>query len=67
MPGMNGIEVVKKLRSTSTHKNTPFIFITGYADPLLETEMKKMEPAAVLHKPFDVQDLLQSISKIIGN
>jgi len=59
MPGMNGIELVRKLRSDGTP--CPVILITGHGDVALAVEAMKAGAADFLEKPFDDTALLDAI------
>lgn len=59
MEGMNGVELIQKARSLRPH--LPVMLITGYAD-LTED----MDDIAVLHKPFQVADLLSNLHTLLG-
>ncbi len=65
MPGMNGIEVVKLIRSK--HENIPVIFVTGYADQKLQEEAQKLNPTAYVHKPFDALELTEIVKSSLGS
>jgi two-component system, LuxR family, response regulator FixJ len=59
MPGMNGIELVRKLRSDGTP--CPVILITGHGDVALAVEAMKAGAADFIEKPFDDTALLDAI------
>jgi len=59
MPGMNGIELVRKLRSDGTP--CPVILITGHGDVALAVEAMKAGAADFIEKPFDDTTLLDAI------
>ena len=59
MPGMNGIELVKHLRSEGT--TCPVILITGHGDVSLAVEAMKAGAADFIEKPFDDTALLDAI------
>jgi two-component system response regulator FixJ len=59
MPGMNGIELVRKLRSAGTR--SPVILITGHGDVALAVEAMKAGAADFIEKPFDDTALLEAI------
>ena len=57
MPGMNGVEVLKKLKSSGKH--TPkFIFFTAYSTPELEESAKSLGAFAFLKKPIKVEKII---------
>ena len=63
MPGINGLEAMKTIYQG---KKIPTIFITGYADPLLEEEAKQTDAVAYIYKPFDLSDLMEKVKKVLG-
>ncbi len=64
MPGMDGLELQKKLIERKL--NIPIIFISAHDDPL--TFRKALDAGAVtfLHKPLDEQELIMAICKATG-
>jgi two-component system, LuxR family, response regulator FixJ len=59
MPGINGIELLKRLR---TEPNPPsIIVITGHGDVPLAVEAMKQGAADFLEKPFDDEEMLAAI------
>lgn len=64
MPGKNGVETIREiqtLREGLRKTCPPVIFLTGFADPKLETEARTLNPFAYVFKPFDTEELLQLI------
>ena len=64
MPGLNGIETVRRIFESLKDRNVnkmPTIFITGYADEKLETEARSLNPKAYIHKPFDLEEFLKRV------
>lgn len=59
MPGMSGIELVRKLRSSG--KPWPVILITGHGDVALAVEAMKAGAIDFIEKPFDDAALLGAI------
>ena len=59
MPGMTGIELVRKLRSVGTQ--CPVILITGHGDVALAVEAMKAGASDFIEKPFDDTALLDAI------
>jgi DNA-binding response OmpR family regulator len=52
MPGINGYEAIRRLKSDGAHKEIPVIFLSAMDDA--QSEMKGLELGAVdyIHKPF---------------
>lgn len=59
MPGMNGIELVRKLKSGGV--SCPVILITGHGDVALAVEAMKAGAVDFIEKPFDDAVLLDAI------
>jgi two-component system response regulator FixJ len=59
MPGMNGIELVRKLKSDGV--SCPVILITGHGDVALAVEAMKAGAVDFIEKPFDDAVLLGAI------
>jgi len=69
MPGMNGVEIIEKIKkekSIKGQKQMPIIFITGYADEVIEKKARVLSPVGYLYKPFDNEKLLNAIKKILN-
>ncbi len=62
MPDLSGAEFVKFLRSLG--KMDPVIFITGYATKDFVLTALRLGAADVLEKPFDNDELLQTIDRV---
>lgn len=63
MPGQDGVKTVRQIKNLLGKKDIPVIFITGYADELLEQEAEKLNPVAYIYKPFDTFKLLDLIKR----
>lgn len=59
MPGLNGIEFVKRLRSSDRNRTAPVIFVSGKGLEL-DTEMLRQEydVRKVMFKPFSPRELI---------
>jgi CheY-like chemotaxis protein len=55
MPGKNGLDVLAGLRCANG--STPFILITGFSDLQIHAEARRLGAAAVLAKPFALEQL----------
>ena len=67
MPGMNGIAVCNTLKCLPATRDLPVLMMTGR--PSLETDLRAMRAGAlaVLDKPFEVENLLATISRFAGS
>jgi two-component system response regulator FixJ len=59
MPGMDGLELQRKLLADQDH--TPVIIMTGHADVALAVEAMKAGAVDFFEKPFDNEILLEAI------
>ena len=59
MPGMSGIDLLRRLRELKI--DVPVIVITGHGDVPLAVEAMKIGAADFLEKPFDDDALLASV------
>jgi len=64
MPGLNGIELVRKLKGRGAA--CPVILITGHGDVALAVEAMKAGAADFIEKPFDDDALLDAIRAALG-
>jgi len=65
MPGMNGIELVRHLRSNPNFKSVPVIFLTAKTSPLDVIEGINSGARHYVTKPFQMKDLLEKVAKAI--
>jgi len=61
MPGMNGVELMNRVKKHSP--TTPVFLITGYAHLHTLVEESNHKPDAYLEKPFNLPDLYKLIRK----
>lgn len=69
MPGKNGVETVREIRSLQEGRGkppTPVVFLTGFADPTLEAQAQRLNPVAYIFKPFDTVKLLELIDSALS-
>ena len=62
MPGMSGLELLKKIRQD--HHETSLVLITAYGTDTLEDEMHRLG-IGYITKPFEMPILLKSIDGLI--
>jgi two-component system response regulator FixJ len=65
MPGMNGLELVRQLKSRGL--SLPIVMITGHGDVPLAVEAMKAGVADFLEKPFDDDALLRAINAAMAH
>jgi signal transduction histidine kinase/DNA-binding response OmpR family regulator/ligand-binding sensor domain-containing protein len=65
MPFMDGFELVNKLRHSETTSHIPIIILTAKADITSKIEGLKHGAEAYLEKPFNKEELLVRITKLL--
>jgi CheY-like chemotaxis protein len=63
MPGWTGLEVLAGLNSAGCH--TPMVLITAFGDPEVHAAGKRLGAAAVLDKPFDLNELSSLAARLL--
>ncbi len=66
MPVMNGIEALKKIRSTAGINRMPVIMLTAMSEKNHVTDILKLGVNDYVIKPFDKNVLIDKIKKVIG-
>lgn len=61
MPGMNGIEVLHRLRSSQEKNQLPVVVITAGGEYDIEERVLEAGATACLQKPIDVERLKETI------
>lgn len=65
MPGMNGVELSKKI--SELHPGIRTLYISGYSGNLLEQYDLKVDEVNFLHKPFLPEKLMQTVKNILSS
>jgi two-component system chemotaxis response regulator CheY len=66
MPGMNGIALIREIRKLPTYTGVPIIFLTTESDAALKAEAKAAGATGWIVKPFEGEQLLAAVRKVIG-
>jgi len=66
MPVMNGIEFIRKFRQHPSSKGVPIILLTTESDDELKRQAKEAGATGWIVKPFNQEQLLNVIKKVIG-
>jgi two-component system chemotaxis response regulator CheY len=66
MPGMNGIALIREIRKLPNYIGVPIIFLTTESDPELKKEAKAAGATAWIVKPFQQDQLLTAVRKVLG-
>jgi DNA-binding response OmpR family regulator len=67
MPGMSGMELCEKIRADDKLKSLKIAFLTAATfSQKGSNDLKRMNVKDYIKKPFDYQELIKRIKKIIG-
>ena len=66
MPNMDGLTLIKELRALPSFKGVPIIFLTTESDDAKKAEAKASGATAWIVKPFQQDQLLAVVKKVIG-
>ena len=66
MPRMDGIELIKSVRTMSQYKFIPIIMLTTESDNLKKQEGKAAGATGWIVKPFKPEQLIGVVKKVLG-
>jgi two-component system chemotaxis response regulator CheY len=66
MPIMDGLTFIKHVRAIGAYKFTPILILTTEMDPVKKKAAKDSGATGWLVKPFDPEQLLSTIRKVLG-
>jgi two-component system phosphate regulon response regulator PhoB len=66
MPGLSGLDVLKKMRENQETEKIPVIFLTANRDEMDARMAMVYKIEAYLQKPFHPNDLLENVRKIFN-
>lgn len=66
MPGMDGVEVARRLRGEPGLANTPIVFLTAFAPAVGRHEAADVHADGFISKPFVVEELVDQVKALAG-
>ena len=66
MPKMDGLDLIRTLRSMPAYRTTPILMLTTESGDAMKAQGKAAGATGWLVKPFDPQKLLAVVKKCIG-
>ena len=66
MPRMDGLTLIKNLRSLSGFNRTPIVMLTTEAGPEMKAKGKAAGATGWMVKPFDPNKLLDVTKRVLG-
>lgn len=67
MPGKNGVELAKEILSTPENKDMKIMIVSTESSDHLKEQAKSIGIKAWLTKPYDDEDLIEVVRRLIGN
>ena len=66
MPRMDGLGLIKTLRSMPQYASTPILMLTTESSDTMKSQGRAAGATGWLVKPFDPQKLIEVVKKVIG-
>lgn len=66
MPNMDGLTMIRELRKLPAHTGVPVIFLTTESDAEIKQQAKAAGATGWLTKPFDPENLVKIVRKVLG-
>lgn len=66
MPVMNGLGLIRELRKLPAYKGVPIIFLTTESDAAMKQEAKIAGATGWITKPFQQEQLVAVVRKVLG-
>ena len=66
MPNMDGMELIRTLRSNTTTKDMPIIILTSLKEDSLKSESNTMGVYSFLNKPFSLEKVQYEVAKYLS-
>ena len=66
MPRMDGITLIRQLRTLPQYKTVPLLMLTAESSDKMKAQGRAAGASGWIVKPFDPQRLLETIKKVIG-
>ncbi len=63
MPGMDGIEVCRRLKGDPRTRDVPVVFVTAMPTDVLSTRLGDTPYEGVIRKPFTLLDVLDTVQR----
>ncbi len=67
MPGMDGFELIDRVRTNRLHAALPILVITGSTDPHISDRLRHSGVNAVFPKPYSPVLVREKLEQLLGN
>ncbi len=66
MPGMNGISLIREIRKLPAYTGVPILFLSTESDAGLKQEAKAAGATGWIVKPFQGEQLVAAVRRVLG-
>lgn len=66
MPGMNGLDFLKRVRVSVGERFVPFLVLTTDSDPAMHRELVEAGATCVINKPVKPEKLVSAVTRALG-
>ena len=66
MPIMNGLSLIVELRKLPAYRGVPIVFLTTESDPEMKKKAKEAGATGWITKPFQQEQLVGIVKKVLG-
>jgi two-component system chemotaxis response regulator CheY len=67
MPVMDGLTMIRQLRTKPAHQGVPILFLTTESDAEIKAQAKAAGATGWLTKPFDPEQLVRIVKKVLAS
>ena len=67
MPGMDGFELIDRVRADQVHAGLPIVVITGSTDPHLSDRLRNRGVSAIFAKPYSPAVVREKLEQLLRN
>jgi two-component system chemotaxis response regulator CheY len=67
MPVMDGLTMIRQLRAKPAHAGVPILFLTTESDADIKAQAKAAGATGWLTKPFDPEQLVRVVKKVLAS
>ncbi len=66
VPGGGGFSILKEIRNGGPNKTTPVLIMTASTEQMVKDEAENIGVSGYMCKPFEPEELIQTIKDLIG-
>jgi putative two-component system response regulator len=65
MPGLSGFDIIERLHTQPSDRRPAIIVLTADPSATLAAELLERGASAIVHKPFEFQELLREVDRLL--